>query len=235
VPPLPPRARVTLTRAGNGVVYPGDELWLNVEVENAGRGDLVQLGAHVESQAPLLRGLLALFGRVRPGEKVSRCASVTVPADTGPGELRGEVIFREGNEYQPSPMPFVFHVRSLPRQDFHVRWRLVDDGTGNSVGDGDGRPQRGECLDVAASVENQTGQDLHGLVLALTVIDVPQGVVVNVPRSELPRLAHGDRAEGRVTFSVRPSAQTGPARFELRVEAADGRLLARVPVETTIE
>jgi Tol biopolymer transport system component len=234
-PGLPPRPRVSVTRAGHGIVYPGDELWLEVAVENAGRGDLVQLRAGVESEAPLLRGLHALFGRVRPGEKVSRCAAVLLPPDQPPGELRGELVFHETNDYQPPPVPVVFDVRPLPRDDFHVRWRLVDDGSGNSFGDGDGRPQRGECLDVVATVENQTGEELEGLGLVLEVVDVPAGVVVNVPRAELPPLGDGCRIEGRVTFSVKPAAQTGQARFELRVESPDGRLFARVPVETEIE
>jgi len=232
---LPPRPRVTLQRAGNGVIYPGDELWLDVTVENAGRGDLVQLRAALESESPLLRGLHALFGRVPPGEKVSRCVGVVLPADMPAGELRGELVFQEGNEYQPPPVLVVFQVRSLPRDDFHVDWRLVDDGSGNSFGDGDGIPQRGECLDVVARVRNETGQALEGLWLVLTALEVPPGVVINIPRTELPPIADGGRVEGRVTFSVKPSAQTGPARFELRVETSDGRLFARVPVRTVIE
>jgi hypothetical protein len=234
-PELPPRPRVTLTRAGHGVVYPGDELWLDIAVENTGRGDLVQLRGSVESETPLLRGLHALFGRVRPGEKVSRCGGVLLPADLPPGELRGELVFHEANEYQPAPVPVVFQVRPLPRDDFHIRWRLVDDGSGNSFGDGDGRPQRGECLDVVAAVENQTGQELEGLLLTLEAVDVPAGVVVNIGRTELPPIAHGDRVEGRVTFSVKPSARTGPARFQLSVETIDGRLFAQQPIETEIE
>jgi hypothetical protein len=128
-----------------------------------------------------------------------------------------------------------FEVRSLPRDDFHVRWRLADDGTGNSFGDGDGWPQRGECLDVVATVENETGEDLQGLVLSLSAVEVPPGVVLNVPKVELAPLGDGCRVEGRMTFSVKPAARTGPARFELRVASADGRLFARLPVDTEIE
>jgi hypothetical protein len=235
MPGLPPRPRVALHRAGNGVVYCGDELWLEIGVENVGRGDLVQLRATLESEAAVLQGLQAFFGRIRPGETVHRCVSVVLPADLPTGMICGELVFHEGNEYQPASMPVVFHVRPLPREDFPIRWRLVDDGTGNSFGDGDGRPQRGECVDVVTLVENQTGESLDGLLLTLTAIEVPAGVVVNVPREALPTLEHGDRVEGRVTFSIKPAANTGPARFELRVETADGRLFARVPVETRID
>jgi serine/threonine protein kinase len=108
---LPPRPRVTLQLAGDGVVHPGDELWLDVAVENAGRGDLVRLRAGVESSCLTLRQLGGLFGRVRPGETARRCLSVRLPADHPPGEVRGELVFHEGNGSQPPPQPVTFQVR----------------------------------------------------------------------------------------------------------------------------
>jgi glucose/arabinose dehydrogenase len=234
-PLLPPRPVVSVTHAGNGVVYPGDELWLDVVVENAGRGDLVQLRADVESEAACLRRLSGLFGRVKPTEKVNRCLSVLLPADHPPGELRGQLVFHEGNGYQPLPQPVCFTVKPLPREDLLVSWRLVDDGSGNSFGNGDGKPSRGECLDVVVSLANRTGQVLEGLHLSLVPVDMPAGVVINIPRADLPPLADGGCTEGRLTFSVRPTASTGAVRMELRVEASDGRLFAVVPVQTKIE
>ena len=69
--------------------------------------------------------------------------------------------------------------------------------------------------------------------------EIPAGIPAtydeDVPARELPAVGHGGSAEGRLTFSVKPAAKTGPARFELRVETAEGRLYARVPVETLIE
>jgi serine/threonine protein kinase len=234
-PLLPPRPLVSITRAGDGIVYPGDELWLEVVVENAGRGDLVQLRADVESESLPLRRLSALFGRVKPGEKSSRCLSVCLPHDQPPGPLSGRLVFHEGNGYQPLPQEVSFTVKSFPREDLPVSWRLVDDGSGNSFGNGDGKPQRGECLDVVVSVGNETGQPLEGLSLSLVALEAPAGVVINIPRTSLPPLADGQCVEGRLTFSVRPTAGTGPVNLELRVEASDGRLFAALPVRTRIE
>ena len=234
-PLLPPRPLVTLTHAGHGVVYPGDELWLDVLVENTGRGDLVQLRADVESASAPLRRMTALFGRVKPGETVSRCMAGMLPVDHPPGELRGQMVFREGNGYQPPPQPVAFTVKPFPREDVPVTWRLVDDGSGNSFGNGDGKPQRGECLDVLATLENDTGQLLEGLRLSLVGVQLPSGVVINIPRTELKAVPDGERVSGRVTFSVRPTAALGPVHLELRVEASDGRLFAVLPIRTVIE
>jgi hypothetical protein len=88
---------------------------------------------------------------------------------------------------------------------------------------------------VVVSVQNDTGQSLEGLSLALVALEVPPGVVVNIPRVSLPPLADGQSGEGRVTFSVRPTASTGPVHLELRVESGDGRLFAVLPVRTRIE
>ena len=43
-----------------------------LSVENQGKGDLVQLWAEVRSSSPVLAGLSASLGRIKPGEKGER-------------------------------------------------------------------------------------------------------------------------------------------------------------------
>jgi hypothetical protein len=233
-PALPPRPRVTLTRSGDGIVYPGDLAWVHLCVENAGKGELVRMWVHMQSDQPWARGLLTVLGQVNPGEKVERCLATLLPVDTPPGPLEMDLIFHEANGHAPQFLPVRFNLQPLPRPDLPLRWEFINDGTGNSFGAGDARPRRGESIDVAVRIENQTGEDLDGLYLTLQAIQAPAGVAVNVPRCDLDPLPDGESIEGRVTFSVKPQGAPGPAKFELRLQSLDGRTFAVVPVETTI-
>jgi hypothetical protein len=233
-PSMPPRATTTLLRAGDGFVYPGDYLWIQVSIENTGKGDLAQLWAGVRSSSPVLDGLRTVLGRIKPGETIERCLATVLPLDTPPGKLFGELTFHEANGFAPAARPVSFTVAPLPRPDFLVSWRLVNDGSGNSHGTGDGRPKRGEYVDVAVSVENRTGEDLEWLSLTLRAVEAPAGLRVTGGRHDLGPLADGASAEGRVSFCIDAGGPTGPAKLELRVESGDGRTFAVLPVETPI-
>jgi WD40 repeat protein len=231
----PPQPRVSLVRAGNGQVRAGDLAWVQVTVENQGGGDVVWLWAEMQSASPLLRGFCATIGRLRPGEKAERCVAALLPADTPAGPLLGELIFHEGNGYAPAARPVAFTVEPLPRPDFPVTWRLINDGSGSSHGSGDGRPRPGEFIDVEVSLTNQTGEDLDWLFLTLRSVAVPEGVKVTGPRHDVGLVRNGSRAEGRVGFRVDARAAAGVVKLELRVELRDGRTFAVVPVETRVE
>ena len=231
---LPSRGLTEVTKAGEGLIYPGDFLWTQLAVQNSGRGDLVQTWVEVRSDWPVLHGLDSTLGRIKPGETVERCLATIVPLDTPPGDYLGELVFHEAGGNPPAARPLAFTVLPLPRPDFAVAWRFVNDGSGSSHGSGDGRPKRGEFVDVSVRVENQTGEDLAWLHVDLKALDAPEGVRITGPRFDLGEVADGATAEGRLSFRVEPNATPGPLTLELRVENNDGRTFAIVPVETAI-
>jgi hypothetical protein len=231
---LPPRSATTLMRAGEGVVYPGDFLWAQMTVENSGQGDMARTWAEVRSASPLLDDLRTFLGKIQPGHTIERCVARLIPWDTPPGEVFGELVFHEANGYAPAARPLAFTIAPLPRPDFPVSWGFINDGSGNSHGKGDGRPKRGEYIDVSVSVENQIGEDLEWLHLSLKLVEAPAGVRLTGGRHDLGSLADGGSVTGRVGFCIEANAKPGQARFELRVENKDGRTFAVVPVETSI-
>jgi WD40 repeat protein len=231
---LPPRAATTLLRAGEGIAYPGDFLWGQLAVENSGKGDMARTWAEVRSASTFLDGLMTVLGRIEPGKTVERCLATMIPPETAPGEVLGELVFHEANGYAPAARPLAFTIAPLPRPDFPLTWEFVNDGSGNSHGKGDGRPKRGEYIDVSVSVENQIGEDLEWLNLSLKLVEAPAGVRVTGGRHDLGPLADGGSVTGRVGFCIEANAKPGQAKFELRVENKDGRTFAVVPVETNI-
>ncbi len=230
----PPRPAISITRAGDGIVYPGDHAWVHLVVENTGRGDLVQVSATVSSQNAELAKWRAIIGRVTPGKKVDLCLATILPHDTPRGKLYGELVFHEGNGFPIPTRPLVFTVHPLPRPDFTTLWKVVNGGTPETHGNGDGKPKRGEYVDLAVTVHNQTGEDFEWLFLTLHPKKLPTGTRITAPRGDLGPVKDGETAEGRVSFAVEPNGQPGPATFELRVESTDGRTFAVETVEIVI-
>jgi hypothetical protein len=185
--------------------------------------------------APFLAYKHTVLGRIKPGTKVERCLAGLVPTDTPAGAVEIPLLFHEANGYAPAELPARFEVRPLPRPDLPLYWHFINDGSGHSFGEGDGRPRRGESIDIEVTMENQTGEDLDGLYLTLAPVQVPSGVIVNVGRADLEKLPDGGRAEDRLTFSIKPRADAGLARLELRLQSLDGRTFAIVPIETSIQ
>jgi WD40 repeat protein len=228
----PPRPVIRPARSGGGVTYPGDHIWLHVPVENVGQGDLVQLWAEVRSADPTLNRWQTVIGRVKSGETVERCLAAVLPLDTPAGELRGELVFREGNGYPMPTLPVMYTVCPHPRPDFTTVIQPVNDGSGCSHGSGDGRPKRGEYVDLVVAVTNATGESFDHLFATLTAKAVPDGTRVTAARGEIGPVADGATADGRVGFACGPTP--GPATFEVRVESADGRTFAVEHVELAI-
>ncbi|MBA4067779.1 MAG: hypothetical protein C0501_29595 [Isosphaera sp.] len=232
-PRQPPRAFVTMTRAGDGSVYAGDFAWVAFGIDLLGQGELFQLRAGISSDSPL-GGLMTIIGRVKPGRRAERCLAVRLPPNMPATRMIGTLAFAEGNGNAPAARPIAFTVHPLPRPDFPVRWRLVNDGSGSSYGSGDGRPKRGESVEVHVAVENQTGEDLDGLKLTLKPVTVPDGVRVFGPADDLGTVADGGSAAGVLAVAIDPHAPPGPATFELRAETADGRTFAVETVEMAV-
>lgn len=231
----PSKPIITIVRSGNGMVYPGEHIWALVSIENRGPVDLSLVRAEVRSQNFTLRGWSTIFGRVKPGEKVERCLAALLPADTPPGELRGELIFHALNDGFPThPRLLAFTVRPFPRPDFLTTWKVINDGSELSHGSGDGRPKRGECIDLAVIVHNQTGESYDEMFVSLAAKTVPSGTCVTAPRGDLGTVSDGATSTTRVGFAVAPEGQSGPATFVLMVESLDGRTLALEKIELVI-
>lgn len=233
-PELMPRAALTQVRPDGDAAFAGGQFLLGLVIENTGKDALYQLWAEVKSSNPVLDGLRAFVGRLDPGQKAERWLVADLPPDMPAGEIRGEVEFHEANGYAPENFPVVVAVSRMPRPDVPVAWTLVNDNTGNSMGTGDGRPKRGESIDVRVVVENKTGHPLSGFRAQLSADDVPEGVVVKTPLTELPEIPAGGSGGCRVTFVVKPKAQTGPAVFRLRIDDGKGRAFGSATIETVI-
>jgi hypothetical protein len=93
-------------------------------------------------------GLNSIIGTLAPGEATDHCIAVGLPTDMPPGELEVELAFHDTHNELTQSRLVRFDAQPLPRPDFPVRIRQVNDGSGNSRDRGNGRPKRGEWIDI---------------------------------------------------------------------------------------
>jgi Tol biopolymer transport system component/uncharacterized protein YgiM (DUF1202 family) len=132
----------------------GSTITLALTVKNKGKGPLYQFQAKIKSADPLLDGQLFYLGKIEGGQKSEDTVMIKVPQDRVDGELPLRLEFEEYNGFTPDPVKAVIALKGLPRPRFAYTYQIIDDGSGKSVGNGDGRIQKGEAVDLLLTVKN---------------------------------------------------------------------------------
>lgn len=132
----------------------GSEVTLTLAVRNTGKGPLYRFQGRIKSDDPALDGHLFYLGKIEGGQSAEDIVTIKVPADRPDGSIPVRVEFEEYNGFVPENLKAVLALKGLPRPRFAYTLQIIDDGSGNSVGNGDGRLQRGEAVDLLVTVKN---------------------------------------------------------------------------------
>ena len=132
----------------------GQPVTLTLTVTNKGKGPLYRFQAKSKSDDPALHGLLFYLGKVDAGQTVDDAVTVQLPADRPDGTIPLFLEFEEYNGFVPNALQAALALKGQPRPRFAYTHQLLDDGTGQSVGNGDGRIQKGEAVDVLLTIKN---------------------------------------------------------------------------------
>jgi len=135
-------------------VKAGSNVTLTLSVRNKGKGPLYRFQGRIKSDDPSLDGHLFYLGKVDGGETASDVVTVRVPADRPDGSIPVRVEFEEYNGFVPDQLKAMLAFKGLPRPRFAYTLQIIDDGSGISVGNGDGRIQKGEAVDLLVTVKN---------------------------------------------------------------------------------
>jgi hypothetical protein len=132
----------------------GSTVTLVLTIKNKGKGPLYRLQAKTKSTDPVLDGQIFYLGKVDGGQKAEDSVTVKIPNDRADGELPMRLEFEEYNGFVPESIKAVLALKGLARPRFAYSYQIIDDGSGNSVGNGDGRIQKGEAVDLLLTVKN---------------------------------------------------------------------------------
>ena len=192
----------------------GSELTLAVKVTNKGKGPLYRLQGRTRSEDAALDGHLFYLGRIEGGKSAEDTVALRIPRDRGDAAVPMRVEFQEYNGFAPDPLKAMIAIRGAARPRFAYTYQIMDDGSGGSVGNGDGRIQKGEAVDLLLTLRNVGPVPARDTRAEVTSA-VTQGLAITSGTATLGVLAPEETKTARVTLAVR--RDLGEAQIPLRL------------------
>ena len=182
----------------------GEDVTLTVKVRNGGKGPLYRLQGRTKSADPALDGHLFYLGKIEAGQSAEDAVTVRIPRDRGDVGVSMQVEFEEHNGFVPDPLKAMVAMKGLPRPRFAYTYQILDDGSGNSVGNGDGRIQKGEAVDLLITLKNVGSVAAQYTFAEVTSpLTEGQGLSIRDGRIDFGPLKPDQAKTARVNLSVR--------------------------------
>jgi hypothetical protein len=185
-----------------GILQAGNGDQLIVTVTNKGKGEAYQLKGIVKCPDQIFEPKEIFFGRLDPGKTKSAIVAFDSPKESPSKILPIEVYISEYNKYDPEPAETSLSIISRKRPKFAYSYQVIDDDSGNSIGNGDGRIQKGESVDILVTVKNIGEEPSQDTIAQISHTIYDDNIVLNVPEVNLGDIKPDEIKTGRLTMSV---------------------------------
>ncbi len=232
--PNQPKLDVRLDLGPDDQLVAGQEEQVGLIVTNIGTAPIGQLSAVMESDNPWLDHREFYIGLIGPGETRTYRQKVLLQYGYGDSITPVDIAFRTPEVEKIYGVERLVRSvgRELPR--FSYTWRLLDNGSGGSIGNGDGIPQPGETLAIEVNVKNQgPGSSKEGFVQLKDrsgpAIELLKGTIeLGTPTKDgrpcdpgtpgcMKELPAGASQSGFVLFTIQSPPDSGGWDLELQV------------------
>lgn len=233
-PPVPPPHAEADFSIHPHEIKPGDALTVDLQVSNTGKGPLYRFLATIRSANPLLHGRTFYFGKIPPGQSKSEQLTITLPQEITAEAIPLDIHFEEYNGFVPDPLKAVILLHGPPRPRLAYNYQIVDNGTGQSVGNGDGRIQKGEAVDLLLTIKNV------GTVPAKdTWVELinEEGQHLDI-RPHIIRFGHLDpdgTKQARISFTIWPDFPKDQLGFDLLIKEKDQNVFLNERVDLSVD
>ncbi len=215
----PPEAEIKIWTEPKAPIKSGDKVTLFMSVKNVGQGAYHRLVADSKADWYLFDHLELFFGKIEPGQTITRKIPIEIPPDTPRREAVMNFHFTEHNKYLPPDTPFRFEVSDLPQPDFSYTYQVRDE-----AGNGDGLIQRGETVEILVDVLNQgKGPNIDGLAM-IKNSDNLKDVFIKKGRMEFDPIQPGERKLLRFEVEVKPGLEDSKFPMEISIVDTDMRV-----------
>lgn len=202
-----------------GIIDVGLSDRLVLEVTNKGKGKLSKLKAVTESPDPLFNGREFLFGKISVDKTRAWAQSFNIPITEGTKEIPINIKFSEEHGYVPDDISIVVRIKGKGRPGFSYSYKVIDDMSGNSVGNGDGRIQKGEAVDILFSIKNVGTEEARGVNAEIrSIAKTKKGLVVNIDNAIIGNLSPDETKSGRFTITVKKSFKAKSLSLKLTIK-----------------
>ena len=171
----------------------------------------------IKSHDPKLDGKVFYLGKIEPQESKTNSFTIDIPKDQSRQEIPLQIEFEEYNGFSPEGLQAVITIEGPPRPRLAYNYKIVDDGSGNSVGNGDGRIQTGEAVDLLLTLRN------IGVVSAQDIwveMGNPTGqhLEIRPGRIKFGLLNPDQSKQSRISFTVWPEYPHSQIAFKLFIQ-----------------
>ncbi|RLE71848.1 MAG: hypothetical protein DRJ45_02925, partial [Thermoprotei archaeon] len=200
---------------GDGVFSAGEDAYVKVKIENSGKGDAnnvkLKLSGFVERSIGI--------GEIRKGETVSKEVYFRVPlgVETAKESIK---LFVDAGDYSPEPITISLYTQAPIPPVFSVSVKVDDDKTGLSVGDGDGKIEPRETIELHVKIRNTGKGDANGV--AVEVLPKDERIKIVKSRDELGDLPSGAEVDGVVAFFVPSGYPENKVPVEIKITENTG-------------
>ncbi|MCA9471568.1 MAG: caspase family protein [Nitrospira sp.] len=216
-PPFPPpRPQAELVIRPHEA-QPGHPVELQVTIKNTGKGPVYRMKGTTQSENPIFDGQVLYFGKIEAGQQQSEVVHVQIPADHDQDTAPMQIVFEEYNGFTPPPLQAVIHLTGSTKPRLAYNYQILDDGSGQSVGNGDGRIQKGEAVDLLLTLRNVSTVPAKN-----TWVEINNGADQHLKIR--PRVIRFGALEGetskraRVSFTVWPDFSGAELQFKLFIQ-----------------
>ncbi|MCG3158745.1 MAG: hypothetical protein DKINENOH_05389 [bacterium] len=193
-------AQISLTPR-DGRARAGDEIGITVSIRNTGKGPYSRLIGTIRCKEKVLDGRNFYFGEISPNQEKSRSIKMKIPTTFAGGDLPVEIHFQEQNSYEPEPLRYSFDIEELPKPNLEYTYQVIDDGTGKSVGNGDGKIQKGETIDLIIRILNSGKIDARNVRVGISSA-ISEGLKLIETQMQIEVIGIDESANARLTFSI---------------------------------
>lgn len=233
-PPVPPPQAEADFSIQPHEITPGDELTVDLRISNTGKGPLYRFLAKTSSSHPLLDGRTLYFGKIPAGQSKSETLKVHIPKDITTEEIPLDIQFEEYNGFVPDPLKALITLSGPPRPRLAYNYQILDNGTGQSVGNGDGRIQKGEAVDLLLTIKNVGTVPANDTWVELTN---REGQHLDI-RPHMIRFGHLDpdgTKQARISFTVWPDYPKPELGFTLLIKEKTQNVFLNEKVDLVVD
>ena len=233
-PPVPPPHAEADFSIQPHEIKPGDELTVDLHISNTGKGPLYRFLAKTISSNPILDGRTFYFGKIPAGQSKSETLKVTIPKDLTTQEIPLDIHFEEYNGFVPDPLKALITLSGPPRPRLAYNYQILDDGTGQSVGNGDGRIQKGEAVDLLLTIKNVGTVPAKDTWVELTN-EEGQHLEVRPQMIRFGQLEPDGTKQARISFTVWPDYPKSEVGFGLFIKEKTQNVFLNEKVDLVVD
>ncbi len=195
----------------------GESGFLRVTVENRGNVPFDRLVGVTKSEDPLFANLEFPFGKVGPSEKREWKRALKIPDLVKRRNIPVELEFHEQFNRIPQTLKINLEVEEPPLPVFEYRYRIVDNGSRGTRGNGNGKMERGETVGLLFQIKNSGEGKSQAPVVNLKKVEGEE-VFIEKGRQELEPLLPSGEEEALMRFRIPAKGKMEKVVFDLNIQ-----------------